>query len=445
MMGLVFSVLFLIPLIFYCLSFWFVLVILFLVVFKFLLMFSFSLVFSNLSYWFGMDVLSYFMVLLSLWICCLMVLASEDLYKCGFYSELFLFMIVVLVLSLILTFSSLNLFIFYVFFEVSLVPTLFLILGWGFQPERIMAGVYLLFYTLLASLPMMVALFYLNSIFSTLELCFLSSVSSSLILFFCVNMVFFVKIPMFLVHLWLPKAHVEAPVSGSMILAGVMLKLGGYGLMRVMKMFVCLGMSVSVLIVTVSLVGGLVISLICIRQSDFKIMIAYSSISHMGMVSSGIFTLNSWGYWGALVLMFAHGLCSSGLFCLVNLFYERTGSRSIYLNKGLINIMPSISLWAFMLCSSNMAAPPSLNLLGEILLINSLLVYSKWVGWLLFFLIFFSAVYSLFLYSYTQHGQLSSSLYSFFEVSVREYLLLFLHWVPLNFMFLSIDSLVLMI
>nr|AJZ71905.1 NADH dehydrogenase subunit 4 [Eucryptorrhynchus scrobiculatus] len=443
-MSLIFSLIFMIPLIFFNNVFWMVLMILFIYTFKFMLSLNYSVMFVNLSYCFGLDLLSIFMILLSLWICSLMILASEKLYMLNYYWEMFLFMIIILLISLVLTFSAMNMFLFYLFFEMSLVPTLFLIIGWGNQPERIMAGVYLLFYTLLVSLPMMLALFYLYKYMNTLEFYFFYSINS-IILYLCVNMVFLVKIPMFFIHLWLPKAHVEAPISGSMILAGVMLKLGGYGFLRVMKLFLEIGMKINFIIIVISLCGGVIISLICVRQSDMKMLIAYSSVSHMGLMLSGIMTLNCWGLWGAFILMLAHGLCSSGLFCLANMAYERSNSRSIYLNKGMLNMMPNLSLWWFLLCTSNMAAPPSLNLLGEILLINSLFIYSKYTGFLLFFLVFYSAVYSLFLYSYTQHGEYYSGLYSFSQINLREYLLLFFHWVPLNILLLKSEYLVLWI
>nr|AML26154.1 NADH dehydrogenase subunit 4 [Scolytinae sp. BMNH 1274282] len=397
--------------------------------------------FSFLSYGMGADVLSYSLACLSVWICLLMVLASAKVKYDNYYSSFFIFSILLLLISLMVSFFSLNLFLFYLFFEVSLVFTLLLIVGWGSQPERISAGVYLLFYTLIVSLPMMISMFYFYNLVGSLDYYYLININS-VFMYFCINLVFFVKIPMYFIHLWLPKAHVEAPVSGSMILAGVMLKLGGYGIIRTMKLFMGIWFNLNLIFIIISLVGGVFISMVCLRQSDLKMLIAYSSVSHMGVALAGILTLSLWGIWGGLVMMLAHGLSSSGLFCLSNLSYERSHSRSIYLNKGFICIMPSLSLWWFLLSSSNMAAPPSLNLLGEIILICSLGVYSKFLLVCLFILVFYSAAYSLFLYSYTQHGMFYSGNYSFCSVNCREFFLVFLHWVPLNILFLKAEGLV---
>jgi NADH-ubiquinone oxidoreductase chain 4 len=147
-----------------------------------------------------------------------------------------------------------------------------------------------------------------------------------------------------LVHLWLPKAHVEAPVSGSMILAGVLLKLGGYGLVRVFPFLIFSGLNFNFIFISISLVGGFLISLVCLRQIDIKALIAYSSVAHIGVVLGGLLTLTYWGLRGALTLIIAHGLCSSGLFRLANITYERVGRRSLIINKGLLNFIPRLSL-----------------------------------------------------------------------------------------------------
>nr|AND96637.1 NADH deshydrogenase subunit 4 [Drepanocerus kirbyi] len=437
MMKFLFMMLFMIPLSMKLKMFWLNQFMYFMLTFLFMISYSYSYMYTHISYFMGCDLLSYCMILLTFWICSLMIMASESINYKNFYSNFFLLILLGLTISLYITFSSLNLFLFYLFFEVSLIPTLILIIGWGYQPERLQAGIYLLFYTLLVSLPMMIAIFYYYENFYSLDFYFINNMVNNIYMYLCMNLAFFVKMPMYMVHLWLPKAHVEAPVSGSMILAGILLKLGGYGLMRLMLIFLEIGMSVNIIFLMISMFGGLLVSLICIRQIDIKSLIAYSSVAHMGLVLAGIMTMYYWGMCGALVMMLAHGLCSSGLFCLANMNYERILSRSLYLNKGLINLLPSLSLWWFLLSSSNMAAPPSLNLLGEIMLINSLVSWDKLNMLILMFLSFFSAVYSLYLYSYTQHGKMNSGYYSIYLVSVREYLLLMLHWLPLNLMILK--------
>jgi len=169
------------------------------------------------------------------------------------------------------------------------------------------------------------------------------------------------------------------------------------------------------------------VSLICIRQIDLKSLVAYSSVAHIRLVIGGLILMTSWGWGFSYTLIIAHGLCSSGLFFLVNLLYERLGSRSLIINKGIINFLPRIAIWWFLLCSRNIAAPPSLNLVGEIGLINRILGWSQFLLIFLSFISFFSAVYSLYLYSFSQHGKNFFAIYSFSFGFNREYLVLLLH------------------
>nr|WLF86374.1 NADH dehydrogenase subunit 4 [Teinopalpus aureus] len=442
MMKFLFMMIFLIPLCFFNNMFWMVQMMMMVMMFMFMNLSISIMNFSNLSYMMGCDLISYGLILLSMWICMLMIMASENLKKSKFYINFFLLNIIILLIMLYLTFSVVNLFMFYLFFEGSLIPTLMLIIGWGYQPERIQAGMYLLFYTLFASLPMLMGIFFIFNNLNCLIMYYYKFFDMEFYLLY-ISMIpaFLVKMPMYFVHLWLPKAHVEAPVSGSMILAGIMLKLGGYGLLRILILFQKIGLTFNFIWVIISLIGGFYISLNCFCQTDMKSLIAYSSVAHMSLVICGIMTMNYWGYLGSYIMMIGHGLCSSGMFCLANINYERLHSRSLYINKGMMNFMPSMSLWWFLMMSSNMAAPPSMNLMGEISLINSIVSWS-WLSMIMLIMIsFFSAGYSLYLYFYTQHGKYNQGIYSFYTGVFREYLMLMLHWLPLNMLILKIDFL----
>nr|QHR79509.1 NADH dehydrogenase subunit 4 [Gynanisa maja] len=446
MLKFLIMLIFTIPLCFKKNFFWAVQMMIFFLFYLFMNLNVNLMMYSNLSYYFSCDLISFGLILLSIWICGLMVMSSESLFKFNFYYNFFLLNVLVLLIMLYLTFSVMNLFLFYLFFEGSLIPTLMLIIGWGYQPERIQAGLYLLFYTLFVSLPLFLGIFYIFYNMNSFLIYFLKFYNLNFyLLYFSMVMAFLVKMPMYFVHLWLPKAHVEASVSGSMILAGVMLKLGGYGLLRIMIFLQKINLKLNYIWVSISLIGGFYISLKCFCQIDIKSLIAYSSVAHMSIVIGGIMVMNYWGGVGAYILMIGHGLCSSGMFCLANINYERLNSRSMYLNKGLMNFMPSMGLWWFLILSSNMAAPPSLNLMGEISLINSLMSWSYFSMIMLMLISFFSAGYSLYLFSFTQHGKFYPGVYSFYTSMIREYLLLFLHWFPLNFLVLKVDYLMILL
>lgn len=396
---------------------------------------------GHLGWRLGRDQLGIILILLRAWVISLIIVSRSKVKFNKNFESLFLLANIVLLFSLFLTFSSLDYLLFYIIFEVSLIPTLILILGWGYQPERIQAGIYILFYTLFGSLPLLVSLLYLYKISGSLVIGLSVNLGEmrtlSFVWFFCSVFAFVVKLPIYLFHVWLPKAHVEAPVAGSIILAGVLLKLGGYGVIRILPIFKETRNLARWFWVGISVLGGFFVRVICLREIDIKSLIAYSSVAHMGLVLGGLITINSWGLNGAVVVIVGHGLCSSGLFCLANMVYERVGRRSLVINKGLIRLIPSITLWWFLLRIRNMGAPPSINLLGEINIIIRIIRWRKVIILGVSLLSFFCVAYTLYLYSLRQHGVYNRSLYSCTSGRVREFLVLSLHWIPLNILILK--------
>jgi len=328
---------------------------------------------------------------------------------------------------------------FYLGFVFVVIPTFLLVLGWGYRVERFQAGLFILLYTIFASLPF---LFLLVKFFW-----WIGSLSFSLIYFFslfldrywwfCIRIIFLVKIPAFLLHIWLPKAHVEAPLAGSMILAGVLLKLGGYGFFKRFFIFSNEFNFVKLYIISLGLVRRVIVRIVCLRQTDSKKLVAYSSVSHIGPVLSSIATI-IWGGWiGGLYIMLAHGICSSGLFYCLNLFYERFFSRRIFLLKARNLFFPIYIYWWFSLCLCNIGCPPTFNFFSEFIIVVFLLSYTFSRIFIIILILLLGGIYSIYLYVIIRHGGFLW-LGPFSYLRKRELLLLLIHSFPLFFMYFLI-------
>ncbi|CAI5799486.1 Hypothetical predicted protein, partial (mitochondrion) [Podarcis lilfordi] len=401
---------------------------------------------SNTTMYFNIDPTSSPLIILSCWLLPLMILASQNHLKTEPLTRkrTFLMTLMTLQTTLIMTFAASEFILFYILFETTLIPTLIIITRWGNQAERLNAGLYFLFYTLASSLPLLITLLYFNNKYShtSMELLFmtqpelLSTDSSPLLWLACLS-AFLVKLPLYGLHLWLPKAHVEAPIAGSMVLAAILLKLGGYGLIRISSVLNPHPPNLMFPIIILALWGILMTSSICLRQTDLKALIAYSSVSHMGLVIAAIIVQTPWGLTGAMTLMIAHGLTSSALFALANTNYERTHTRTLLLVRGLQLAFPLMSTWWLLINLTNMAMPPTINLLGELFIISTLFNWSTptiiitGIGTLI------TATYSLYMFLMTQRGSISTQFRLLPPTHTREHLTLTLHLLPLGLLIMK--------
>jgi len=336
---------------------------------------------------------------------------------------------------------------FYFFFEISLIPTLWLILKWGYQPERLQAGVFMIIYTAGASLPLLLSLLFIYGVAGrdSFILRTLTDRGSWFSRWFLIPILlaFLVKLPIYGFHVWLPKAHVEAPLAGSMVLAGVLLKLGGFGLIRVIRVVKATIREGLLLVITFSVWGGLLSSLISMVQRDIKSIIAYSSVGHISLVVIRLISCYPIAKIAAVCIIFAHGVCSPCMFALAASTYDWSQSRRVVINKNVLRIFPNFSFFWFSFIIANIGCPPSINFFSEVIIFRRIkemrLIFIIPLG----FLCEFTCVYCVFLYGFLNHGGVTSFLNPHIGLSDRYLIAFIISFVSLFGRFFGLDYIIL--
>jgi NADH-quinone oxidoreductase subunit M len=377
----------------------------------------------GVSYKLGVDGISILFVLLSTFLTPICILSAWD----AVHHRVKEYMLAFLVLETMMigTFCALDMVLFYVFFEAVLIPMYIIIGVWGGQ-RRVYAAFKFFLYTLLGSVLMLLAILAIYAETQTTDIPllmahkFLPTIQTWLWLAFFAS--FAVKVPMWPVHTWLPDAHVEAPTAGSVILAGVLLKMGGYGFLRFsIPMFPLATHDFTILIFVLSIIAVIYTSLVALVQEDMKKLIAYSSIAHMGFVTVGIFTLNTQGVEGAIFQMLSHGIVSGALFLCVGVVYDRIHSREIARYGGLVSRMPRYALFFLIFTMASIGLPGTSGFVGEFLILLGTFQVSSWVTALTTLGVVLGPAYMLYLYRRVIFGKLvKEDLKSIMDLTPRE-------------------------
>ena len=381
----------------------------------------------NINFYFGIDGISLFFLILTTFLIPICLLISYDIIKKNVKEYFILYFI--LEFCLIISFSILDLFVFYIFFESVLIP-MFLIIGiWGSRERKIKASYLFFMYTLAGSLFMFIAIIHLFLTIGTTDyqILFYSNFDFFYEKFYWLAffLSFAVKVPMLPFHVWLPEAHVEAPTAGSVLLAGILLKLGSYGMVRfLIPLFPKATIYFTPYVLILCLISIIYASLTAIRQTDLKKIIAYASVAHMNFIVLGIFSLTIQGIEGSIIQMISHGLVSSGLFFSIGCLYDRYHTRFINYYGGLTHTMPLFSIALFIYILANMSLPGTSSFIGELLILTGVFEDNTTTACFSTIGMFLGGIYSLLFYNRICYGNIQNNyLKIYYDLTYREFLI----------------------